>query len=76
MQKKDNPPCNNQLKKTKERKTKEGNIPPKQMSPEKCLQNNQEATVSPPLKKQLNPQCLSQQISPPLLKPIHLKQIG
>jgi hypothetical protein len=68
MQKKENTPCNNQLKRTKRKgRQKEGNLPPRKLSPEKCLQKNQEATESPLLKKQLNSPCLSQQIPLPCL---------
>jgi hypothetical protein len=52
MQKKDNAPCNNLLKRTKRKgRQKEGNLPPRKLSLEKCLQKNQEATESPLLKK-------------------------
>jgi hypothetical protein len=61
MQKKDNAPCNNQLKRIKRKgRQKEGNLPPRKLSPKKCFQKNQEAKKSPPLKKQLNLQGLSQ----------------
>jgi hypothetical protein len=74
MQKKDNAPCSNQLKRTKRKgRQKEGNLPPRKLSPKKSLQENQEATESPLVKKQLKPPCLSQQIPPSLLKPIHSK---
>jgi hypothetical protein len=47
MQKKDNAPCNNQSIRTKRKEDKkEGNLPPRKLSPKKCLQKN---------KKQKNP---------------------
>jgi hypothetical protein len=49
MQKKNNAPCNNQPKEPKEWKTKkEGNLPPRKLSPKKCLQKNKKQTISPP----------------------------
>jgi hypothetical protein len=51
MQIKDNAPCNNQPKEPKERKTKKGNLPPRKLSPKKCLQKNKKQKKSPsPLK--------------------------
>jgi hypothetical protein len=74
MQKKDNAPCNNQPIRTKRKEVKkEGNLPPRKMSPKRGFQKNQEAIESPLLNKHLNSLCLSQQIPPPPLKPIHLK---
>jgi hypothetical protein len=76
IQKKVNAPCNNQLKRTKNGRQKEGKLQPRKLSPENCLQKNQEATESPvppreqeatesPLLKPINP--------PPPLKPIYSK---
>jgi hypothetical protein len=42
-------------KNQKKGRQKKGNLPPRKLSPQKCLQKNQEAAVSPSLKKQLNP---------------------
>jgi hypothetical protein len=48
MQKKDNAPCNNRPIRTKRKEDKkEGNLSPRELSPKKCFQNNQEATESP-----------------------------
>jgi hypothetical protein len=44
MQKKDNAPCNNQLKRTKNGRQKEGKLLPRKLSPKKCLQKEQKAS--------------------------------
>jgi hypothetical protein len=52
MQKKDNAPCNNQLKRTKRKgRQKEGNLPPRKLSPEKCFQKNTKQKNSPSASK-------------------------
>jgi hypothetical protein len=57
MQKKHNAPCNNQLERTKRKEDKkEGNLPPRKLYPSLRTRSNR----IPPLKKPLNPQCLSQ----------------
>jgi hypothetical protein len=48
MQKKDNAPCNNQLKRTKKKgRQKEGNLPPRKLSPKKCLQKKTRKQQNP-----------------------------
>jgi hypothetical protein len=71
IQKKDNAPCNNQLKRIKRKEDKKKVTFHQENCLPKSAPKEQEAKESPPLKKQLNPQRLSQKISPPPLKPMN-----
>jgi hypothetical protein len=51
MRMKDNAPCNNQPKEPKDRKTKKGDLPPRKLSPKKCLQKIKKQKNSPSTSK-------------------------
>jgi hypothetical protein len=57
---KDNAPFNNPLKRTKRKEDKKKKTSTMKIVSQKVPPKEQEATESPPHKKQLNPQCLRQ----------------